>query len=89
MTISEIQIVPVKAHDGLLGFASCVLENSFYIGSIAVFSKLDGGFRLVYPTKKIGEKNLNYHHPINSETSKEIETAICQKAEQIFGNYSL
>lgn len=87
MTVSEVQIIPVKPNEGLLGFASCVIDGQLFLGSIAIFSKLGGGFRLVYPTKKIGERNLHYHHPIRSEASGAIEDAILPKAEQIFNHY--
>lgn len=81
--ISEIQIIPVKANEGLVGFASCVIENGIYLGSIGIITKMSGGFRLVFPTKKIGDKNFHYHHPINSEASRELENAICAKAEKV------
>ncbi|MCX6808009.1 MAG: septation protein SpoVG family protein [Patescibacteria group bacterium] len=83
MKISEIQIIPVKANEGLVAFASCVLDDSYFIGSIAIFTRLAGGYRLVYPTKKIGDKNLNYHHPISREASQSLEEAIIGKAELI------
>lgn len=84
MQISEVQFVPVKPDDGLIGFASCVLDERHYIGSIAVFTKLSGGYRLVYPTKIIGGRHLHYHHPLTSEASREIESAVIERVEQIF-----
>lgn len=84
MTISEVQIVPVKPQDGLVGFASCVLAECYYIGSIAIYTRLDGGFRLVYPSKKLGERNLHYHHPINREMNRAIEEAVMERAKSIF-----
>lgn len=84
MKVSEVQIVPVKPDEGLIGFASCVVDDAFYIGSIAVFTRLGGGFRLVYPTKKIGERHLHYHHPISREASAAIEAAVLRRAAQIF-----
>ncbi len=84
MKITEIQIIPIKPKDGLVAFGSIVLENSLYLGSIGIYKKIDGsGYRITYPTKKIGNKNLNIYHPINKETSKEIEKAIISKAEKI------
>lgn len=54
-TISEIQIVPVKPDKGLVGFCSFILYESIYCSSVAIFTRPDGSFRLVYPTKKVGE----------------------------------
>jgi len=87
MKITEIQITPIKPKDGLVGFASIVLENSFYLGSIGIYTRLDGsGFRLTYPTKKIGENSINIFHPINKKTSKAIEEAVFKKLNNILNN---
>jgi len=84
MKITEIQIIPIKPNNGLVAFASVVVENSLYLGSIGVYTKLDGtGYRITYPTKKIGNKNINIYHPINKETSKEIEEVIISKTKKI------
>lgn len=84
MTITEIQITPIKPNNGLVAFGSCVLDNSIYLGSIGIHRKLNNsGFRLTYPTKKIGDKDINIYHPINKQASKKIEQAILAKAEQI------
>jgi len=84
MKITEIQIIPIKPREGLVAFASVVVENSLYLGSLGVYTRLDGsGYRITYPTKKIGNKNINIYHPINRETSKAIEEAIISEAEKI------
>ena len=84
MRITEIQIIPIKPKEGLVAFASIVVENSLYLGSLGVYTRIDGsGYRITYPTKKIGEKNINIYHPINKETSKAIEETIISEAEKI------
>jgi len=84
MKITEIQIIPIKPREGLVAFASVVLENSVYLGSIGVYTRIDGkGYRITYPTKKVGNKNINIYHPINKETSKAIEEAIISEAKKI------
>ena len=83
--ITEIQIAPVKFKDGLVAFASFVLEQKYYVGSVAIFTRLGKpGYRLVYPAKKLGEKNLNIFHPINQDVGKIIEDAITEKVNEIF-----
>ena len=83
--VSEIQIIPVKPKDGLVAFASFVLDKKYYVGSVAVFTRLNGeGFRLVYPAKKVNEKNINIFYPINSETGNAIEIAISEKVYKMF-----
>ena len=84
--VTEIQINPIKPNNGLIAFASIVLENKLYLGSIGLHKKLDGsGYRITYPTKMVGNKNINIFHPINKEIGLEIEKAILEKAEKIFG----
>ncbi len=84
MKITEIQIIPIKPKEGLVAFASIVVENNLYLGSLGVYTRIDGsGYRITYPTKKIGEKNINIYHPINKETSKAIEEAIILEAKKI------
>ena len=85
MKITEVQITPIKPNNGLVAFASVVLDNSVYLGFIGVHTRLNGeGYRLTYPTKKVGEKSLNICHPINKETSRDIEDAIISKINEIF-----
>ena len=84
MKITEIQITPIKPKDGLVAFASIVLVDSLYLGSIGVYTRLNGsGYRITYPTKKIGNKDINIYHPINKQTSKAIEEAIILKVKKI------
>lgn len=87
--ITEVQIIPIKPKDGLVAFASVVVENSLYLGSIGVYKRLNGsGYRITYPTKKIGNKNINIYHPINRKIGKAIESAILEKVKEIFEDIS-
>lgn len=81
IAISEIQIIPIKPHNGLLAFVSFVLNNSFYVGDIALYSRLDGtGYRLVYPIKILPNGlKINCFHPINYKTTQIIEEQITNK----------
>jgi stage V sporulation protein G len=86
MRITEIDIIPIKPDGGLIGFASVLLDNGLYLGSMGVYSRLDGtGYRITYPTKKVGGKDLNIYHPINRDLSQEIEAAITGRARELFG----
>lgn len=84
MKIKRVEIVPIRPCEGLIAFANIVLEEGLYLGSIGVHRKLDGGFRITFPTRKVGETNLCIYHPLNPIVSKEFETAICSKAEEVF-----
>jgi len=85
MTITEVNITPIKPQNGLIAFASVVLDGCLFLGSIGLYARLDGtGYRLTYPTKKIGATNLNIYHPINKLLAKEIEKAVLDKAKTLF-----
>lgn len=81
--ISEVQIIPVKPKDGLVAFASFVLDNKLYLGSIGIITRPEGGYRLLYPTKKLGIKDINIYHPINKSFAREIEKEIISKFETL------
>lgn len=84
MKITDIQIIPIKPSNGLVAFGSIIFDNGLYLGSIGIYRKLDGsGLRITYPTKKVGDKNINIYHPINKELSRLIEDAVIEKAEKL------
>lgn len=81
--ITEIQIIPIKPKDGIVAFASFVLNQALYLGSVAIMTRLTGGYRLVYPTKKLGAKGINIFHPINRNFAQVIEQAVLAKFEDV------
>lgn len=84
MLVSEVNVVPIKPNNGLVAFASVVLDDALYLGSLGVHSRLDGSYRITYPTKKLGSKELNLYHPINRDVGKLIEQAVIAKCQQLF-----
>jgi len=84
--ISEIQIIPIKPKDGLVAFASCVINNYLYIGNIALYTSPSRpeGYRLVYPTKILPTgKQINIFHPINHHAGEILSGAIIKKFKEI------
>ena len=81
IVISEVQIIPTKPKDGLVGFASFVINNQLYIGNVGVYSRPDGNdFRLVYPTKTLPNgKQINCVHPINRYAGETIRRQVVEK----------
>jgi DNA-binding cell septation regulator SpoVG len=78
INLSEIDVTPVKPQNGLVAFASCVLNNHFYISSIAVHASPDGeSFRLVYPAKILPNgKQVNCFNPITKRAGETLSCAI-------------
>lgn len=81
--IAEVQILPIKPKDGLVAFVSFVLNDWFYLGSVGIYTRLEGGYRLTYPTK--GTYSLFY--PINKEIAQAIEDEVVKKFEEVTKQY--
>lgn len=86
-TISEVQITPVKANEGLVGFASFVYNDSFYMGSIGIYTRPQGGYRLTYPTRNGSGGSFNIFHPINREIAQAVEKEVINRFEEVTKAY--
>lgn len=86
MLVSNVNIHPVKPRNGLIAFASIVIDESLYLSSIAVYTRPDGTYRLLYPTKKVGDRSMDIFHPIIRSASKQIEELVFKKCDEIFEN---
>ena len=86
LKISEIQVIPVKPKEGLVAFASCIVNKALYIGNIAIYTSpsTQEGFRLVYPVKTLPNgKEINCVHPINKEAGEAILKEIIRKFREV------
>jgi stage V sporulation protein G len=84
MKVTEVDIAFVKPKDGLIAFASLVLDDELYLSGIAIHSKLVGsGYRLTYPTRKVGDVKFSLFHPIRKPVGLAIEHAIIQKLKNV------
>ncbi|MBU1912718.1 MAG: SpoVG family protein [Candidatus Omnitrophica bacterium] len=81
--LTEIQVIPIKPQSGLVGFASLVLDGNLYLGSIGIATRPQGGYRLVYPTKKAGDRNINIFHPINKRFAEIVEKFVIERFEEV------
>ncbi|MFC1540592.1 septation protein SpoVG family protein [Candidatus Margulisiibacteriota bacterium] len=82
--LTEIEILPIKPKNGLVAFASCVLNKSFYIGNIVIHTTPYGNFRVVYPTKVLPNgKHISCFHPINREAGEAISSAILERYKNL------
>ncbi len=84
MQVTEVRIAFIKPRDGMIGFASVVLDDVLYLGSIGIHRKLDGsGFRLTFPTRRAGDGQAHVFHPIRKDLSKRLEAAIFSKLKDV------
>lgn len=85
ISVSEIQIIPVKPNNGLQAFVSFVLNNSFYCADIALHGRSDGsGYRLVYPDRVLRNGcRVQILHPISRLAAIAIETPVFEAYEKL------
>jgi len=81
INLTEINITPILPKGGLLAFVSFVINNSFFIGDVAIYSRLNKqGFRLAYSTKVLHNGlKINSFHPIRREVAQAIEKQVIDK----------
>ena len=84
MKIKDVIIKPATSSKGLIDFASLILDDQIALNSIAIYRKLSGGYRLLYPSKKSATLERTIFHPIDSATSKAIEDAIFAECKNVF-----
>ena len=83
MQVTEVELDFVKPRDGLIAFASVVLDDQLYLGGIAIHRKLAGGHRLTYPTRRVGKQVFDLFHPIRRPLGHAIEAAILDKLNDV------
>ena len=87
MKISDIQITPIKPRNGLVAFVSCVVDDSFYLGSIGLHQKRSGeGYRITFPTRKIANTNISVYNPTSVEVTQQLLNEISKKAKNMNWN---
>jgi DNA-binding cell septation regulator SpoVG len=79
MKINNIKTRRVSPVEGLEGFASCVVDDSLFLGNIAIFSRLNrpGEYRVVFPVKDCPNgKRIEIFYPLTKDSYYELENAI-------------
>jgi stage V sporulation protein G len=88
MQVTEVDIAVVKPKDGLIAFASVVLDDQIYLSGIAIHPRLIGsGYRLTYPTRRVGNGRLSVFHPIRKPIGLAIEAAIFAKLKEVLSRH--
>ena len=84
MQITKVQVRKIVPKDGLVGFASFVIEDSLYVGNIGVFSRLNkDNFRLIFPEKKVNDKKIPIFYPLTTKLYFELEDMVNNEIKEI------
>jgi len=84
MNVSKIKIKKVTPQSGLVGFASCVIDDSLHLGNIAIFTRLgeEDRMRLVFPIKEANNSKISIFHPLTAELYYLLEQKITEKYKE-------
>ncbi len=78
--ITEVKIDFINPCEGIVAFASFVINDAICLSSIALHKKLNAdGYRVTYPSKG----KFSIFHPINREVGFAIETAVLNKLNEV------
>lgn len=79
--VSKIEIVPIPPKNGLVAFASFLINDCFFIGNVAIYSSpsCPNGFRLVFPTKA----GVSCFHPVNRAVGMKIQNQVISRYLEI------
>ncbi|MCL6505911.1 MAG: SpoVG family protein [Bryobacteraceae bacterium] len=82
--VSEVKIRLVdEGNDGLVGWASCVVNGALYLNNIAIRRDRNGAFVLTYPCKRSrSDQKYFYFNPITREAKRVIDEAILGKLKR-------
>lgn len=83
MKISNIEAIPVRHKGGLFGFCSFIIDDAYYVGGVALYTRPSGGIRCVYPTRKVGDRDIPIHHPITREAGQMIEDTVSRTVAEL------
>jgi stage V sporulation protein G len=86
--ITEVNIAPIKPQNGLVAFASFIYCNALYCSSVGIFTRPNGGYRLLYPTKEVAGRQLDIYHPISNTVGLQIEKEVVTKYEEVMNHAS-
>lgn len=90
IVISEIQIIPIKPQNGLVAFATVVINNQFYVGNIGIYTSpsVHRGFRLTFPNKKLASGQVvPCFYPINKEAEEQVSSEIISRYVELMNNF--
>ena len=81
--ITQVEIFIIPQSLSLIGFGTCVAYGSLRLSGLALHSTREGGIRIVFPAKRLGQNMQFYVQPLNEEITKEINEAFNNKAREL------
>lgn len=81
LAVSEVKIRLVDGGtDGLIGWASCVINGALYLNNIAIRRTREGNIILTFPGKRSKrDQKYFFFNPISREAKEKLDQAILGK----------
>ena len=79
--VSEVKIrLADRSEDGVIGWASCVVNGSLFLNNIAIRHSKDGRVILTFPAMRSkGDSKYFFFNPISHEAARILDEAIIDK----------
>ena len=82
--ISKIRFIRIVQVKSLIGFITCLINDYLELGSIGVHTKLGGGFRLTFPSRKLRDGRLDFFFRFTDSTiEKQLTEAITNEIDRL------
>jgi len=82
ITISDINIFPIAQQGSLIGWGSCVINDSLRISGIALHITPQGVLAVKFPAKRVGRGFLFYCQPLSPEIAELFRVAFEEEAKR-------
>ncbi|MCK9544867.1 MAG: SpoVG family protein [Novosphingobium sp.] len=88
VSVSEVKIYKVNDYDdGLVAFASCILDDKYFLNGIGVYRKLKKGYRITFPKRRDSKgRTKDIFAPVNLDAYNGIATKIINKYLIMYDN---
>jgi DNA-binding cell septation regulator SpoVG len=90
LKVSDVKIRLVdRSEDGLIGWASCVVNGSLYLDNIAIRRNMEGEVIITFPARRSGSGEFYYFKPINRKAAGILTEVIIAKLKLASQNASV
>ena len=91
LEISEIQIVLTRPNNGMVAYASCAINDCFFLGNISIHTAPNHplGYRTLFPTKKLASgQQVPCFYPFRKEAEEAVSSAIIKRYIEVMDGFN-
>jgi len=85
LSITKVDFTPITQNNGLIGFATIILNDEYLLEGIGVFVCQEReGYRVTYPKRQAGSKSINVHYPLTQGMLDKVNKAVNEKVTEFY-----